>query len=270
MIQKISEIRKYVRNQSPLIHCITNPISINQCANLILGIGARPIMAEHPKEVCEITETADALMLNIGNITDARIESIMLSAKKANETNIPVVLDVVGISCSELRRSFVFQLLDKTNPTVIKGNYSEIKALYQESYRHSGVDAEQNSDIGIIDETAVKLSQKYQAIILVSGKTDIITDGKKLIHIKNGTPQLSNITGTGCMLGALCAAYLTANENIDAVITASVVLGICGQLAETDKGNGSFTVNLFDALSTLSCEDIENNIKMEVFKIEQN
>ena len=112
--------------KKPLIHCITNPISINQCATAILAVGAKPIMAEHPKEVAEITKTADALMLNIGNITDARMEAMPIALREASKKNIPIVLDIVGLACSSLRKSFVNGLMNEAMPTVIKGNYSEI------------------------------------------------------------------------------------------------------------------------------------------------
>ena len=104
MHRVIHDIRKTVKQTQPLIHCITNPISINQCANAILAVGGRPIMAEHPMEVAEITRTAKALMLNLGNITDARMESIRISAKTATENGIPILLDAVGVTCSQLRR----------------------------------------------------------------------------------------------------------------------------------------------------------------------
>ena len=133
MYQVIHDIRETVRQMQPLIHCITNPISINQCANGILAIGARPMMAEHPREAAEITRTAGALMLNLGNITDARMESMLICAKTANEAGIPILPDAVGISCSTLRREYVTDLLNTATPTVIKGNYSEIQAMYRDS-----------------------------------------------------------------------------------------------------------------------------------------
>ena len=122
MQQAIRDIRKTLRDRQPLIHCITNPISINQCANAILAVGGRPMMAEHPQEVAEITRTAQSLMLNLGNITDARMESILISAETAQEAGIPFLLDAVGIACSTLRRDYVNRLLNTAIPTVIKGN----------------------------------------------------------------------------------------------------------------------------------------------------
>ena len=264
-----NEIRRRVRETRPLIHCITNPISINQCANAVLAVGARPIMAEHPREVREITRTADALMLNLGNITDARMESMLLSARTAAEKGIPILLDAVGVACSTLRREYIRELLRTATPTVIKGNYSEINALCQEAYHSSGVDADSGLVVEAIDAAAVELARRYRCTILASGKVDIVTDGHRLVHIHNGTPQLSTITGTGCMLGALCAAYLSAAPNLDAAVTACAMLGICGQVAETDRGSGSFQSNLMDALSTLSEADLEHYLNLEEITLEK-
>lgn len=269
MQQAIPNIRKTVRENRPLIHCITNPISINQCANAILAIGARPMMAEHPKEVSEITRTARSLMLNLGNITDARMESILISAKTAREQNISFLLDAVGIACSTLRREYVKELLSTAIPTVIKGNYSEIQALYRDSYHSSGVDADSRLDIHMIDHAAISIARNLQTIIMASGKVDIVTDGKRLYHVHNGTPQLSQITGTGCLQGALCASYLSAKPGIEAVITGCTVLGICGELAQTDLGTGTFLCGLLDALSTLNDAEIEHYLKLEEINIEE-
>lgn len=267
-MQNIRDIRKQVRGRNLLIHCITNPISINQCANAILAVGARPIMAEHPKEVCEITETAGALMLNLGNITDARLESMQISTQTAKGKRIPILLDAVGVACSKLRRDYVYELMKTAMPNVIKGNYSEVNALYHTAYRSSGVDADVSLNEQTMDRVAVELARANHTIILASGKVDIVTDGHRLVHINNGTPQLSSVTGTGCMLGALAAAYLSVNQNMDAAVAACLVLGICGQLAETEQGSGSFQVQLLDALSTLTDADIEQYTDMEEINIE--
>ena len=261
-------ILSQIRRSQPLIHCITNPISINQCANAILAVGGRPIMAEHPEEVAEITRTAQGLMLNLGNITDVRMESIRISGETAAKEGIPVLLDAVGIACSSLRRRYIHQLLTKVTPTVIKGNYSEILALSQDSYRCSGVDAEPALDSAAVDRSAVSLAREKNTMILASGKVDILTDGDRLVHIYNGTPQLSGVTGTGCMLGALCAAFLSADTSLDAIITACAVLGISGEKAQTSRGSGTFFINLMDALSTLSAEDIRTNIHLEEIPVE--
>lgn len=260
----INNIRKKVMDKNPLIHCITNHISINQCANGVLAVGARPMMAEHPREVSEITQTADALVLNIANITDVRMQSMRISAQAARANNIPFIVDAVGVSCSGLRRKYMYDFLKDFTPAAIKGNYSEIYALYDEKYVSAGVDADEALKPENVSRTAVKLAQKYNTMILASGKTDIVTDGKTVVYINNGVPQLAKITGTGCLLGMLCGCYLSVDQSIYSLVTGCAVLGICGQLSRTEKGNGTFFVSLMDNLSTLSDKQIENLLNIEV------
>jgi len=263
MTDKICKILDNIRNRKPLVHAITNPISINQCANTILAVGAKPIMAEHPKEVYEITASSDALMLNLGNITDARMESMIISLNIANKREIPVLLDAVGVACSELRREYTHRLLKESSLSVIKGNYSEIASLYDREYYSPGVDADSSLDVRYITNLAKELSQKYKTVIIATGKTDVVTDGKRVVYIKNGSPSLSSVTGTGCMLGSLCATFMTSASSIDAAISACCYFGICGELAKSDKGIGSFMINLIDKLSTLNENEISEYINVE-------
>ncbi len=213
-------------------------------------------MAEHPDEVREVTATSQALVLNLGNITDVRMKSMMVSTQAATEKGIPIILDLVGVACSKLRRNFALSLIKKYPITVIKGNYSEIKALYDDTYSSPGVDTDLSLKKDSINANAKWLANEYNAIILASGKSDIATDGNRVVFVKNGTPQLAGITGTGCMLGALCGCFMSVEESLNSVAAACVTMGICGELSVTDKGSGSFMVNLIDSLSVIS--DIEN------------
>lgn len=262
-MQPISEIRNSVKQSSVLIHCITNPISINQCANAILSAGARPMMAEYPEEAAVITASAGALMLNMGNLTDVRKQSMLISAKTAKEKGVPFVLDVCGAACLPTRREYALSLIKASLPSVIKGNYSEITALAREDYSSSGVDADKALLTEQMSLTAKELAQKLGTVILASGETDIVSDGESTVLIHNGTKQLGTVTGTGCMQGALCAAYLSAADSFDAAVAASVVFGICGELSQTDKGSGSFMVNLLDELSTVSDETVTELMKIQ-------
>lgn len=265
----INSVRKKVKELSPLVHCITNPISINQCANGVLGVGARPIMAEHPLEAEEITKTAHALVMNLGNITDVRMKSMLISGSRAKKDGIPRVIDMVGVACSQLRRDFAAQLIKTASPGLIKGNYSEIKALADPEYNSPGVDTEAGLTENIIAKAAVELAQKYNTIVLASGKTDIVTDGNRLVYIKNGSPRLSAVTGTGCMLGALCGCFMAVCGDILAPVAACAVMGISGELSGNIQGTGSFMVSLLDNLSTLSDKDIDKFLKTEEKKIEK-
>ena len=252
----IAEYRKKIRELRPLIHCITNPISINQCANTILAVGARPMMAEHPEEAAQITGSAGALMLNMGNITDIRKESMLISTKEAGKKGIGFVLDVCGIACLSTRRDFAFLLINENVPTVIKGNYSEIYSLYRREYSSSGVDADGSLSSEKIEKAAVELADTFHTTILASGERDIVTDGRRITYIENGSPQLATVTGTGCMQGALCGAFLSVTDGYEAAVAAAVMFGICGELAETEKGSGTFMVNLLDRLSTVTDDEL--------------
>ena len=139
---QINDIRSAVKQKAALIHCITNPISINQCANVILCAHARPMMAQHPEEAAVITSSAGAVMLNMGNITDVRKQSMLISAQTAKQKGIPFVLDVCGSACLPTRREYALGLIGTCLPSVIKGNYSEITALARKDYTSTGVDAD--------------------------------------------------------------------------------------------------------------------------------
>lgn len=270
MNKAMSQRLQALREGAPLIHAITNPISINQCANAVLALGARPIMAEHPEEVCQITRTAAALLLNLGNITEIRMQSMAASARTAGKEEIPFTLDAVGVACSDLRRKYAYQLMGEVPPTVLKGNYAEIQALACPSYTASGVDGDQQLSLETVAAAAAELSQRYGAVVLASGKTDLVCDGRETILIQNGTPQLGSITGTGCMLGALCSCFLAVCPPLAAAVSACVMLGVAGERAATDRGSGTFQRNLMDQLSTLGAETIQVYERTEEYHIESH
>lgn len=269
-----------------LIHCITNPISMMQCANAVLALGDKPIMAEHPLEVKEITNDASALLLNLGNISDSRMKAMKISFEAALFKELPIVLDAVGVACSELRRNFVFELIEKRKSMIrnntgkgfflIKGNNSEIKALFDKAYRGIGVDADAALEADETLSAAKKLAASLNATVLCSGETDVITDGKETFLISNGVSEMGNITGTGCMLGAICASFLAHDKSLDQVVKACAFFGIVGELAkekllENQKdmkesagkiGCGSFLINLMDELSIVNEDIIEKRIKL--------
>lgn len=277
---------------SDLIHCITNPISMMQCANAVLALGAKPMMAEHPQEVAEITATASALLLNLGNISDVRMESMRISFGVAMEKGIPVVIDAVGVSCSKLRRNFAEELLrdyttglesereQKTNQSflLLKGNYSEILALRDLGYTSKGVDAEQGLAIENVIDAAKTLANQYACLVLASGEADVITDGKEIALVHNGHPMMGNITGTGCMQGAICATYLARESSMDSVVDACACLGIAGEVAvdrlssNADVGElgrygcGSYLIALLDALSLVDDKTVQTRKRIQTLK----
>ncbi|MCC2163710.1 hydroxyethylthiazole kinase [Brotaphodocola catenula] len=300
LMKRMQEMRNYIRETQPLIHCITNPISIHDCANVILATGARPIMAEHPKEVEEITAVSSALMLNLGNITDVRMESMRLALAQANRDKIPVILDLVGVTCSHLRRRFAESLLEEGQFAVIKGNISEILAVASLPFHGTGIDAgaedaisgENQSQRG---EVAKSLAKTLGCAVLATGKKDLVAVSDQAFLVSNGDPALSGITGTGCMVGALTASYLPAvstqslrssigtkgtdseylvgdscaeaesafSEWALSALLGVVTMGIAGEKATKDsRGPGSFQTALLDEIFCLSEEEFARKARI--------
>ncbi len=268
-LSKLIEIKNSVIQDKPLIHCITNHISINDCANVVLAVGGKPIMAEHCDEVADITASAKALAVNLGNISDNRMKSIMISGVKANEEEIPSIIDIVGVSCSKLRLGFALEFIEKCKPSVIKGNMSEIKSIYGLNTRSKGVDV---SDEDVTNEDTIKnnieivraLAIKTNSIVVATGAIDILSDGGETYIIENGCEELSKITGTGCMLNVLIATCISSNDIINGAILGTIIMGISGELSRNARGTGSFKIELLDNISTIKVEEILENIKIRM------
>lgn len=192
LLSQLEPILTYIQQEAPLIHCITNPISINDCANILLAIGARPIMAEHPDEVAEITAIAKGLALNLGNITDARMASMKISAGAAKDKGIPFVLDLVGLSCSRLRQKYAKELLQIAVPDIIKGNISELRTLLGlPTTPGMGVEAGQKEMV--TQENALeyarifqKQAREYHTLLLATGPIDLVVSSEEAYIIANG------------------------------------------------------------------------------------
>lgn len=268
-IPDLLAIRHQIQGEQPLIHCITNHISINDCANVVLAVGAKPIMAEHPAEVSEITATAKALAVNLGNINDARMESMLLSGKTAFEKKIPSVIDIVGVACSQLRLTFTQKFLAEGHPSVIKGNLSEIKALCGRENNAKGIDAggedavtKENRKSNI--EMLKSLATASGAVVAATGAVDIITDGTDTYLIENGCKMLSLVTGTGCMLNVLIGTFISSNQILGGTVFATALMGICGELSQTAKGPGTFKTALLDSLFSLTDQEFKEKIRYTI------
>lgn len=214
-------------------------------------------MAEHPRETAQITKGAKALMLNLGNITDVRMESMEISLNTAKENGIPVLLDLVGTACSSLRLNYAGHLLEIGGISVLKGNMSELFAITERPSHSIGIDAGQEDalteqNLPEILEVFRKLSRKTGAVILASGREDLIADEKEAYLVSNGVRMLSRITGTGCMQGAICTAYLAGRKPVTAALLGAAMMGIAGELADFEcRGPGSFQRELLDWLYTM-------------------
>lgn len=266
---------KQLRKQKPLIHCITNKVTINDCANALLAVGASPIMADDEAEVEDITSVCQGLLINIGTLNQATIPSMLKAGKKANELQHPVLLDPVGIGASQLRYQTVKQLLQEVHFDVIRGNISEMKALMNMHTLSKGVDANEMDVITDenIDENIAWLQQlsiKTGAVIAVSGAIDVIVDEKRAMIIKNGCCEMSQITGTGCMLSAIMTAFCTTQPKhlLEACAYVTSLMGYCGELArqkmiDNHLGTGSLRVYLMDYLSMIHDDMMKEGMKIE-------
>lgn len=264
-----------VRKKIPLVHNITNYVTVNDCANILLACGGSPIMADDTSEVEEITSICGGLTINIGTLNQNTIPSMFLAGKKANELNHPVLLDPVGAGASKLRTETALKLLEEIKFTVIRGNISEIKTLAFGSGSTKGVDADiadtVNADTlsGTI-EFVRNFSIKTGAIIAITGAIDLVGNGDKVYVIYNGNPMMSRITGTGCMLSAMTTAFLAANPDdvLEAAAAAVCTMGLSGEIAfaglKTDEGNSSYRNHIIDAIYNLDGDALEKGAKYKI------
>lgn len=257
-----------VRDKKPLIHHITNYVTVNDCANITLAIGASPVMADSSDEVEDIVGTSSALLLNMGTLHFRTIYSMKKAGKKANSVGIPIVLDPVGVGASRLRNDTALQLVDELNIDVLRGNISEIKYFAQLHSGTKGVDAAEEDTNNLEDAIAVakKVSLKLKCVVAITGAIDIVSDGEQVVCIKNGHPMLSNLTGTGCMCSSLIASFCGDNpkQPFDATVAALLTMGIAGEIAYEAAGhlgNGSFHMALHDAVSKMDAEILEQRAR---------
>lgn len=270
----LKEMLGQVRERAPMIHNITNRVSVNDCANMLLACGASPIMAEAIEEVEEITEMCDGLVLNLGMPTVQKIEAMKKAGRKANKLHIPVVLDPVGVGASSFRRKTVSELLKEVQFSVIRGNASEIGVLLSGEGEMRGVDAvsangTSEENLLQVENMTKGLAKKTGAIIVTTGEIDVVSDGESTYRIRNGNAMMQKVTGMGCQLSALAAAYVAASpgQALEAVTAAVCVLGVCGELAYRRMsdldGNASYRNYVIDAVCRLDEETLVHLARAE-------
>lgn len=266
----VAELPGKVRDKKPLIHNITNYVTANDCANVLLAIGASPIMADDIGEAADITGISAALVLNIGTLNQRNVASMLYSGKKANELGIPVVFDPVGAGASGLRNKTSQNILSQVKISVLRGNLSEISFIAGLGSSTKGVDAS-HSDVESKDgfAVAVATAKKLGCVIAITGVIDIVSDGKRIVTISNGHKMLSEVTGTGCMTTSLIGAYCgVIGDAFTAAIAGITSMGIAGEIAFENaggKGTGSFHIAVIDAISQLN-----SKIILERAKINEN
>jgi len=264
-----------VRKICPLIHNITNYVTVNDCANIVIACGASPIMADDKDEAAEITEVCAGLNINIGTLNSRTIASMLIAGKRANELGHPVILDPVGAGASKLRTDTAIKLLNEVKFAVIRGNISEIKTIASGSGTTKGVDADAadkvtEENLDSIAAFAKSFAEKTGSVIAITGAIDIVADGTKAYCIRNGHPMMSSITGTGCQLSAMTAAVVTANPDHprEAAVAAVSAMGYAGEIAHSRltemDGNSSYRNYIIDAIYNMTPEMLEKGTKYEV------
>lgn len=262
-----------VRQAHPLIHCITNTVTINDCANILLAAGASPIMADAPEEAAEITARSQGLTLNLGTLHAERIPAMLASGRQANRMGIPVVLDPVGAGASAFRTGTARQLLTEVHFAVIRGNLSEIRALSGGDGHPCGVDAGDSLTPQTLDaalDLARQLARRTGAVVAVTGETDLVTDGADAFCIHNGHPMMRSVTGTGCQLSCLTAAFAAASPGqvLQAAAAAVCAMGLCGEIAyarlSPADGNAAYRDKILDAVYRLTPAQLEEGARYEL------
>ena len=305
----LSGLMGAIRAQKPLVHCITNYVTANDCANLLLACGASPILADDPDECCEVTHMCRALVLNLGTPSPRRTEAMLRSGREAVQMGLPVVFDPVGVGCSHMRIDAAARILSETKPSIIRGNASEISALCELAHPEHGADyddanaslaalAHANHDSSHDDANApiaalthaghgvdadqsdavhganraLALARRTGAVVLMTGASDIVTDGRILLRVNNGESMMRLVTGAGCQLSALAGAFaaMSPNDPLAAALAAACAMGLCGEMARRtlrpDEGSASFRMRMIDAMSMLTPDMLKKGANYDTGK----
>lgn len=264
-----------VREKTPLIHNITNYVTVNDVANALLACGASPIMSDEPMDVHDITTICGGLNINIGTLNERSIEAMSIAGSRARSLNHVILLDPVGAGASTLRTNTAISLLRTARPDVIRGNISEIKTLALGSGTTKGVDAdaadtvtEENLDAMV--EFVKSFAAKNNAVIAITGAIDLVSDANTCYVIRNGRPEMSKITGTGCQLSGIATAYAVANPDhkVDAVAAAVCLMGLAGEIGwermQEGDGNSTYRNRIIDAIFNMDAKTLEAGAKYEI------
>ncbi len=272
---KFGELLRILRERVPLVDCITNVVTVNDCANVLLAAGARPSMASHPCEIEEAASRASSLVCNLGALD--KIDSMIAGGQSANRAGRPVVLDPVAVGNTAFRRSECERLLDAVRFTAIRGNASEIRSLVRRESAGCGVDAEfadavTETTLPRAVSMARELARERRTIVVLSGKLDIVSDDERTVILRGGCATMAKISGSGCMLTCLIAAFCGAvpERPFEAVCAAVATMNAAGENAEARKiengtGNATFRNDLIDAVFNLTEERL-NEQETEIFE----
>lgn len=266
--EQLGNVITSIREKKPIVFHITNTVTINDCANVTLAIGASPLMSFCEDELEDILSFASALVLNIGTMDRQMREMAVKAGQTANKLGKPVILDPVGVGATRARKELVEKLLSEVQFAVIKGNIAEIKSIYgMENKENRGVDSVEDLENGV--EIAKTLAKRYDTVIAVTGKQDIVSDGERVAKINNGTPILGKVTGTGCMTASLVGSACGAvRDYFTAAAAAVAVMGIAGEKAEehfsVGNGNGTIRVEVLDNIYNINADRFMESESIEL------
>lgn len=256
-----------VKHQRPLVHCVSNIVSANDCANLALAVGASPMMAQAPEEMAEITAISRATVLNTGTPDEGKFQACLLCGREARQLGQPFVLDPVGVGASAWRLERTSTLLHLCTPTILRVNLGEAQALIQRDSQEQGVDTPASAALSERLDTAVRLARLRRTTVLLSGPEDIVTNGTVSWRVSGGSDWMSKVTGTGCMLSVLCGVFAAVEPDaVSAAALAAAFWKVCSQRAEQaagGRGPGSFRTSLLDAAGMLTTAEFTSEAVLD-------
>lgn len=274
LLKDAAQALENVRAQCPLIHNITNYVTVNDVANIVLAVGASPIMADDIAEAGDIAAIAGALVLNIGTLNARTVESMIEAGKRANRAGVPVVLDPVGAGASALRNETTARMLREVKLTVLRGNLSEVSFVAGVQSNTKGVDAGEADAGNDAVAIAKQVAQQLGCVVGITGQVDVVSDGARVAKIENGVKLLSKVTGTGCMTSALVGSYCGANKDaFTATVAGIATMGLAGEIAyeaalggdekaHIVPGTGQFHIGIIDAVSRMDGETMKARAKL--------
>jgi len=264
LAKKAADYLKKVREKKPLIHNITNFVVMNYTANALLACGASPVMAHAVEEVEEMVSLAGALVLNIGTLTPQWVDSMLRAGKKANIMKVPIVLDPVGSGATRLRTESATRLARDLSIQVVRGNASEVLSLAEKEARTRGVDSLHSVEEA--EGTAIALAKRLKTTLAITGKVDLITDGKRIVRVHNGHEMMGRVTGTGCTATVMIGAFLAVDpDSVEAATTALAYFGLAGEKAAAQTTTpGTYQIALLDALFSIDEEELRKGARIEV------
>ena len=252
-----------VRSHRPLVHHITNSVTINDCANITISAGAAPVMAEAPEEVAEMVSAAGALVLNIGTLSQGQVDAMLIAGRRANVLGIPVILDPVGAGATRFRTETAWRLLDSLDVAVLKGNAGEIGVLAGTGGSVRGVDS--GGIAGDPVETVRECARATGTVVAMTGPVDVVADDRRVFLVGNGNPMMDRLSGTGCMAASVTGAFAAiADDYAVSSAAALAAFGLAGERAAAGaRGPYSFRTALFDELSVLTPGDLAEHARLE-------